>query len=41
MMLSMFVYENDFQEYKPPFDVFELSPQKTVQELRDLDDAKS
>jgi len=30
MMLSMYVYENEYPEYKAPYDVFEFSPQKTT-----------
>ena len=41
MMLSMYVYEEDYVEYKAPYDVDELTPQKTTQDPRDLNEAKS
>ena len=41
MMLSMYVYDKDYPEYKAPFDINELSPQKTTHQQRDFDDPKS
>ena len=41
MMLSIYVYDEDYPEYKPLFDVDEFSPHKTTQEPKNLDEAKS
>ena len=30
MMLSMYAYKEDYPEYKPAYDIFEFSPQKTT-----------
>ena len=32
---------NDFEPYKPAFDVFEKAPQMSKEEPRDMDDAKT
>ena len=41
MMLHMHKNKDDYPEFKPPFDIFEFSPQKTIQSPRNLDEAKS
>ena len=43
MMLSMFVYydQNKYPEYKEPYEMFNMIAQKSKQEPRDLDEAKT
>ena len=41
MMKYISDYFDDFKAYKPAYDVFEQHPQMSIEEPRDLDDAKT